>query len=71
MSILLRGLALILIGEAAFRAASTHVEPGLDSLTDPKYLGATTHFWEFVFIGAIVFLIGWSLKRNPRENQQA
>jgi hypothetical protein len=58
-------------GEAAFRAATTHVDPGLDSLGDPKYLGATTHFWGSVFTGSVVFLIGWWLKRNPSENQKA
>jgi hypothetical protein len=66
---LLRGLALILIGEATVRAASIRLDPRLDALADPKYLGATAHFWEFSLIGVTLFLVGWALKPGASDNR--
>ena len=69
-SILLRGVAVFIIAEAAIWTALTHVDPKLDVLGDPKYLAATEHFWKFVPLGVVLFLIGWWLKRNSNDRHQ-
>ena len=64
---MLRGLAIVVIAEAAYRAGSTHVDPKSDMWSDPKYLAATEHFWEFVPLGVVLFLIGWYLKTRLKR----
>ena len=65
-----QGLALILIAQAAFRAASTHVDPTLGGEGDPKYLAATEHFWANLFLGIALFAFGWWLRPRSPEHQQ-
>jgi hypothetical protein len=70
LSLALRALALILIAQAAIRAASTHVDPNLGGEGDPRYLAATEHFWANLFPGIVLFAFGWWLKRASSEHEQ-
>ena len=71
LSVVFWVLAVVLIAEAAIRAAWTDVAPNLTKDVDPKYLAATEHFWGNVFLGIILFAVGLCMRRNHSEHERA